>query len=257
MMGENRLISENDARELEIGINPHFAEYEAHVAKVMKSYSFAKDSYSADSANGLMERCNGHLARYASEMTSSNAVILVHPYFLENNEGYAEFARNKFELGYGAYNGNLQRLFDAKKGGADFNLVIADSLNHYCLQSSQLVEEGVVDDVIFTTANGGQSLSDRSKEFEQKNVFFGGGFWGQCLSVFAINFLEYFYNFDEPPTRHEMYGNGPKVYYLRNLIMNHPQNAKSFFPEESVMMSGRMTGRAKSTNFFDFLDFVS
>ena len=121
----------------------------------------------------LTDACNDHVKINTSGKLSDRNIIVIHPYFDEiEMRGYDE-------LDYGFWEEhksvkkceNLIKNVDREL----FNVVLFEGHLHYALKSHNLVEDGLIDRVMFTRKNSGFPYPNDLEEFRdtKENLFCG------------------------------------------------------------------------------------
>lgn len=131
-------------------------------------------SFNERGYNSNFKKLMQHSKKYSKDFEFKNCLVLVHPYYakLKKEE---DLSRKEFKT----YYSNLKKIWKPKK---DLSLVLYEDPESYAKKTSELVKEGIFDKVIFSEDSSGRphSIWDLSY-FNNKNVFIGGLYNGQCL----------------------------------------------------------------------------
>jgi hypothetical protein len=162
----------------------------------------------------LIESCHYHANLNTSGIIGEENIIAVHPYFdelaYENN--VPEISRLE----------NLLKTADTQR----FRRILFESYLHYAKKSHELVDEGIIDKVIFTKNSEGYTLGipiDISdlKGFSDSKVNYIGGCYGyQCVRVSSREIRKYAPFFSIRPIKDAIVYNEPVFWYKMHLIFS-------------------------------------
>jgi hypothetical protein len=98
---------------------------------------------------------------------------------------------------------------DIVKSNAD--IVVLETLHHYAAATSLLLEDGLIDKLIFTEFDNGHPIIKKElDEFSKKDViYFGGGYNKHCLTHSIIDI-------EDKISKNKIWG-------IKDLIINSPQ----------------------------------
>ena len=139
----------------------------------------------------LLATARDHRSVFSSKSElAERVVILVHPFYLlltcpacPSTEAQIADARE--------YYTGLKKIVAARRTHSEISLIIFESLPHYAAASSLLLEQGSVDDVVFTRNNSGYLL-ERSDLFRLrgKELMLCGGYNRRCFTSAMVDTLE-------------------------------------------------------------------
>ena len=205
-----KLPANNDSSE--VVLNSFFSEWTDHITKnVIYPDKDANMRYKDGSDKELLVLCENHAMKYKQPKVGENTIMLTHPLYLYlthmnkiQNEGIRKEADE--------YLDNLLGLLNLYRDSPKVNVVLLESIHHYAAATSLLVENGLIDRVIFTLYQRGDLLdTDEFTEFERDNIFWAGGYNELCLTT-AIQDMTDKTSSKKMWAIEELVLNSPKVY---------------------------------------------
>ena len=167
----------------------------------------------------LLKKCQRHAKSYATAKDTDNVLMMVHPFYMYlSHMNHLKGSQHKEAEDY------LNNLFDllARLPREKTSPVILETAHHYASTTSLLLEQGMIDDVIFTLPHQGYPVNDKDlKRYKGKTIFIAGGYNGnysgsfqqiRCLdqSIWALKEHASRKNKDNP------------LILIRELILNTP-----------------------------------
>ena len=147
----------------------------------------------------IISACEEHARENTINKIGKHNVCAIHPYYLELelSDDLAEAYGIKKDLRPLQALERLLRNLDR----SEYTSVLFDSYPHYTKRSHKLVDEGVIDKVIFTRHNLGVPVDNGSmQDFRDSEVnYVGGAIAYQCLSVVVKEIRKYAQFFSTKP----------------------------------------------------------
>ncbi len=165
-------------------LNKQFAEWGEHLTEALRDREKHHELYAYTSPEDkkLMELAEKHLKQHRQTTESDTAVVIVHPLYLPLSHKSTLAGIEKLQKESDAYLERLVNFLHWQKDETDTRVVLFETLHHYAAASSLLLEQGLVDDVLFTYYDTGMLLQhNQNKPFEDKTLFVGGGYNYGCL----------------------------------------------------------------------------
>jgi hypothetical protein len=137
----------------EIVLNGSFREWAPHVEKNLRDRSSADWRYTQGLDKKLLRICLDHSNAYEITNTCENTLMLVHPFYLHLSQMYRirnQHMKDEAE-GYVETLVGLLRRRDKSRVG----VTVLETIHHYVAVTSLLLEQGLIDQVIFTTFDDG------------------------------------------------------------------------------------------------------
>jgi hypothetical protein len=163
-----------------IVLNKDFAEWEKLIEEniVIKD---GHDQYTAEELR-LLGECRRHADAKSPGIKSANVLAFVHPLYMHISDMDDVYGGKKVEAA--EYLENFMKLLKADIPKDKAGKVLIDTAHHYAAATSRLLEEGYIDDVIFTEyCSGTIKEKDRAKEkLSGKSIIFGGVYNNWCLT---------------------------------------------------------------------------
>ena len=177
---------------------------------------------------GFEKLCIGHVQLHQGSVTSSRVMVLVHPFYQFSGHMRGVRGREHYQAAI-AYLKRLTSFLKSRPPQNVMGVVALESMPHYAAVTSRLLEEGMVDRVIFTRDNYGFAHSPQElRVFGGKTLFYGGLFNGVCVSE-AIFELEH---------RTEELFSGerevPKVFAVMDIMLNANNQGEGVKPTEFI-----------------------
>lgn len=131
----------------------------------------------------LLKYCQKHSHAQRKATSGENIVMLVHPFYTQLS--HSNQIPSVMEPQLAAYTVKLNNFLRMNRDESDVGFVLVDTLHHYAARTHSLVDEKLVDDVIFTEYDSGEPLNPWELSlFAKKETFFAGGYNGICLTDF-------------------------------------------------------------------------
>lgn len=142
-------------------------------------------SFLAKPYSGLLKRCREHRDNYSRidmDNTPENLIVLTHPFYLFMNEMDA-VDTEKLQEEADIYWEKMEELFTAPLDKERVAIIALETPQSYAAVTSLYLENGLIDDVVFTYFDEGDILYDEDKgHFYGRNIFLAGGYNGKCLA---------------------------------------------------------------------------
>jgi len=165
-------------------LNETFADWEKHIERNLRtrsdrgglSYQYGPDSV-------LLGEAKEHEAKYNTAQDTNQVLLLTHPFYLQLTHMHHLHLKETFKESE-AYLSNTKRILEAVKE-QPVDVVVLDTLHHYTAASSVLLEQGYINQVIFTQYKEGTPIESEKpifeKRFKDKEVFMGGSYNAACF----------------------------------------------------------------------------
>jgi len=175
--------------------------------------AFGKDSGVTESEiideqNQVISACKKHAAENTPNKIGKCNVCVVHPYFLELE--WDDFIAETLGIRRDAIpEKNLEKLLKNVNRSL-FHTVLLENYRHYVLKSHELVDEGLMDKVIFTDGNRKEDFEDFTGS---KENYIGGTVAHQCIKAAKKAIRGYAPLFSVRPLRDCISHHEPKFKY--------------------------------------------
>jgi len=149
---------------------------------------------------------------------------------------------------------NLLNFLKANQRNPGVTVVALEIAHHYAAATSLLLEQGLIDQVLFTEYNRGSLLEvDELGKFRKDTLFFAGGYNGRCLKV-SIDEMREVRDLDKStflseeilkrikerfPSQAE--GKPGSIWAIRDLIINSPNDYQTLSPRRVIGSSPERT----------------
>ena len=169
-----RLIAANNEG---VVMNRAFAWWEGRISYCLrKRAGWGKEYHEKD--NDLIEACKQHEAAYKRKNIGRHNIMLVHPFYLHLSHMHkVKSIEAKAEADQ--YVKNMMQLLGMRRKPS-VGVVALETIHHYAACTSLLLEQGLVDKVIFTGYDSGMPM-DTTELNHFSKVYFGGGYNNYCL----------------------------------------------------------------------------
>jgi len=169
--------------------NIYFEEFADHISiNLIRRKSTGGKDYSEGPDKTLLALCRNHSIEYQKPYgDEKSTVILTHPFYLYSthidkidNDNLKKEAEEYLDTLFNF----LNLIQDLNLDGPKVSVVVLETIHHYTASTSFLLEEGLIDQVIFTEYDHGYPLDTNELiRFRGNNIFFGGGYNGnnRCL----------------------------------------------------------------------------
>ncbi len=202
-------------------LNRQFAEWEEHLADhlVNRLNHSTLYTYNLGEDKKLFQQAQEHVEHHRQTIESNNTVIIIHPFYLPLSHKSILDGREELQKESDTYLERLVNFLHWRKEEARSRVVLFETLHHYAIGSSLLLEQGLVDDVLFTYYETGKLLQeDQNKQFKDNTVYTGGGYNYGCLLAALGDLIVL-------PVR--------ESYAIMDLTVEHPDKMdQSIHPEE-------------------------
>jgi len=204
-------------------INPFFVEWQDYVYRHLLNRN-GDAFYSSVEDKSLLELCHKHASLYNKDLSTSNLLVLTHPFYLHLS--HMHYLYNNTREQAESYINTLVSLFTNNFPHNKLGIVVLDPIHYYAALSSSLLEDGKIDRIIFTKYDEGKVLDSNDLEFFRgKDLFFGGGYYGHCLST-SIRDV------------HEL-GIARSIHAVTDLVVSSPQHSLSIKPRAVLGVKGK------------------
>lgn len=164
-----------------IVFNSQFVDWEDHLRLRLKDRNYSgKGRYEKGPDRELLEFCKNHARKHQQKRRNINTVMLTHPFYLHLSH-MDEVETDIMQQEVGNYTYNLIKLLNRIQIKPKASVAVLETIHHYAAVTSLLLENGLINQVIFTLHDSGYPLEARELEQFRGNVFFGGGYNGRCL----------------------------------------------------------------------------
>lgn len=202
----------------------------ANHGKVVESL-FLKYYYDPDKT--LFENCKRHADDYEKPIESDTLFTLVHPFYMHlcNMRRVEEYSLQEDADRYlDRLKSFLSKLEKIPSRSDSLGVVLFDTAHHYAAVTSRLVEEGLVDKVIFTEFGVGNPKDlNELQLLKDKTIYVAGGYNNKCL-LGAIYDLS------------RKVKDPRKIFALRDLILDSPS------PKAISLLDPKWIGVTEKTN---------
>ena len=167
-------------------LNDRFMDWEEQIAGSLKPRRTTETSrrYGNPKEQELLRACQEHAAEHSRPTSARSLVGLVHPLYLQLS--HMDCLTDSTRPEVKEYLDRLTGFLESCRAREDVGLVLIESLPHYAAASSLLLEEGLVDQVVFTERDRGKLLYKEDMEFFiDRQLFVAGGYNERCFSKFA------------------------------------------------------------------------
>jgi len=209
-------------------INPEFKKWEEYIRGNIKdrrrSYGHR---YECDVDQELLRTCQDHVQEYSSSLTADTAVLLVHPFYLHLSH-MGKLRSRRVRSDANNYLNRLFHLLSHRPSREKAGIVVLETVHHYTSVTSLLLEQKLVDGVVFTLHDDGLPLNrDDFLPFLNRRLFFGGGYNGSCFT----NSLGYAVN--------EVHDEDD-IYVISNLVLDSPLHHVDRLRPRKIIEGGSM-----------------
>lgn len=161
--------------------NGRFLQFRANIEDNLRN-RVGNRMYNGSVESEVLKFCMEHAKAYEKPLNGKDAVVLVHPFYLHLSH-MQYLASDSVKRDAEVYADNLMKLLKSNLPRDRLNLVVLETAYHYAAATSLLLENGLVDRVVFTEYDSGSVLDGKDiDELKDKRVFFGGGYNYRCLS---------------------------------------------------------------------------
>lgn len=188
-------------------LNAAFAEWQKEIAERCDDPQKGTSRYYYSEEKRLFEACKKHAASYNQLLPGNRVVILTHPFYMYLT--HMEWLSDCFRTDAKEYLDTMVDFLMSPERRVP--IVLFESVFHYAAASSLLLEQGLVDRVIFTEGDGGYPLCyDDLDQLKSKEIYFGGAYNGRCLyhSISAVKQSVHY----------------TSLFGISDLILNSPQD---------------------------------
>jgi hypothetical protein len=214
-----KLPANNDGND--IVLNNNFKEWDEVISKNLKKRKATCGiKYRKGKDKELLELCQKHAKEYQQSTNGKNTIMFTHPFYLHLSH-MDEIRSDNVREEADAYLDNLLKLLHLNRDKSKVNIVALETIHHYAAATSLLLEEGLIDSVIFTEYDYGCPLNTNElKKFRRNYVFFGGGYNGQCLASSINEMKEKSFS--------------KQIWAIKEFVINSPQHYRETLKRSSV-----------------------
>jgi len=159
--------------------NREFERWQQHISDHLLNRDSPVSDYSDATQSELLEAARQHAASYQRPTNSPRWVTITHPFyvFLTDADSLTKLksiydAERYLDLLISLLTSGIQR--------QRANIVVFETLHHYAAATSRLLEQGIIDRVIFTEYDHGRPL-DSSELGGNRAYYSCGGYNGKCF----------------------------------------------------------------------------
>lgn len=165
-----------------IVLNSSFEKWANHIIEHLKTRDDGGDAeYKSDPCKRLLAVCEDHAKRFRRPISAPLIVALTHPFYLHLSH-WNEIKGRKNVIGVKEYLNTLLHFLQSYPDRSKVSIVTFETVHHYAAATSLLLEQRLIDRVIFTQYDCGYPLRmDGLRDFRKKNFYWGGGYNGLCL----------------------------------------------------------------------------
>lgn len=205
-------------------INDTFLDWENYISGNLENCYSLDDRYGGDVAKELLSECKTHVEKHRTGGKSENVLALVHPFFLSLSHMDYVDSGDRGEVD--SYTDNLFQLLEAKRSVDKTRVIVYETLHHYAAATSQLLEHGLVDDVIFTEHGSGEPLSWKDLTGLRGSKLFWGGGYNSCCLCASIS-------------KTSMFVPKNDMHWIYGAVLNHPMSHLNLKTEEVLNLSSK------------------
>lgn len=216
---KDRLAANNDKSD--VVLNVAFRDWTDLIAHNLNERNpHGGDDYSFGKDKDLLALCREHAQAYAVNAERKSNIVLTHPLYMHLSH-MDEIRTEKVRCEADAYLDRLLGFLNSRKERPDIGVVVLETLHHYAAATSLLLENGMVDRVIFTEYDCGCPLDPSELDgIDARGIYLGGGYNGRCLEC-SIKRM-----------RRRI---GPEhLWAVQELVLNSPQDYTQTLLPESV-----------------------
>jgi len=172
-----------------IALNRHFSRWAGRIEEAVQNRDDGLgDFYKMQPDRGLLKACKQHAYQHARRVDAPEVVVLVHPLYLSFSD--MDLLTAKTERQAHEYLQQFMGFLERRPDSSRLGVVVLDTVHHYAAGTSLLLEQGKVDQVLFTQFDRGNILHPRDLNIlKGRTIFIGGGYNGRCLQD-SINDLK-------------------------------------------------------------------
>ncbi|MBS3169896.1 hypothetical protein J4210_05410 [Candidatus Woesearchaeota archaeon] len=167
-------------------LNQHFVDWQERIEDHLKFRRRDKRYYhDDDNETALFRYAQEHQDHYGKALSGQEALVLIHPLYLPLSHPYL-LKEKKHQTEAEDYLHTLLQFLQKRKQkeDKDVGVILFDTLYHYTAASSLLLEQGLVDVVLFTLYDEGALYRNEDiHSLNRKTVFAGGAYNGKCFSA--------------------------------------------------------------------------
>ena len=178
-------------------------------------------NYERGLAKELMQSCNKHKKRFERKTEARNIIVLVHPFYLHLTH-MEELGNEQVKKEADDYLKTLMNFLKLARDRSKLGIAAFETPHHYAAATSLLLEEGLIDKVVFTEFDRGIPLKIHElDEFRNHFTYFGGMYNRLCLST-AIRMMQ---------TTSSL----AQVLVIPELVLDSPQDYKETLRTSSII----------------------
>lgn len=160
--------------------NAAFSLWRSHlVSNIRNRSSLPFNRYQTGIDADLLRIAREHVSSYSKLTDAPVWITLTHPLYLFLT--HPDLITKRNERDAGKYLQNLTALLSTSFSRDKVNIVLFETLHHYAAASSRLLEQGLVDGVVFTEYDSGEVLN-RSDLGSNRTFYAGGGYNERCFT---------------------------------------------------------------------------
>ncbi|VVB80091.1 Uncharacterised protein [uncultured archaeon] len=177
-------------------------------------------------SKNLQRECQEHRREFKKAIDAPNLIVLVHPFYTWLN--HFDYVTPKNRRGLEVYTENLLNLLDANLDREKVGLLAFETAYHYTALTSALLEQGKIDDVLFTEDDSGRPKDEIDfQPHRTRQVYLGGGYSDRCLRSAGGAISRQTEN--------------KRIYVISNLIVCPPSSAQFILPRNKQEAANRVS----------------
>ena len=167
----------------DIVLNRNFNEWADYIAgNLSNRVPTGGVKYKRGADKKLLELCRDHEKNYDRPKRGDATIMFTHPLYLHMSHA-GEIDSDWIKSEADKYLHRFLEFLKLKRDRSQVNVVALDTIHHYAAATSLLLEEGLLDQVIFTQYDSGRVIKKKDlAKFKKDNIFFGGGYNKRCLT---------------------------------------------------------------------------
>ena len=160
--------------------NKEFKDWESHIDYHIRKRDDYENDYTSKKDARLLKLAKEHAFAYEKSTEAPSWITLTHPFYVFLTHG-SELKSPGVKADARSYLDVLTNLLTSDICRDRANIVIFETLHHYAAATSRLLEQGLVDKVVFTHYDTGHVLDCRELKKGNQDYYSGGGYNGRCF----------------------------------------------------------------------------
>jgi hypothetical protein len=206
----------------DIVLNRYFTDWEAHIADNLGYRNPSGGSrYESGRDSALLDLCREHAPNKRESYYGDKIIMITHPFYMHLTH-MDELDTDSVKSDAEEYLDKLLGLLQMRTDNSEVSVVALETIHHYAAATSLLVENGLIDRVIFTEYDSGYPLiPEELADFKDNTIFFCGAYNGSCL-------------YSSIRTMEDHISTG-QIWAIRDLVLNSPQDYSSTLHPKRVV----------------------